>query len=171
MQVPVSSLTLLGMLMACGLSTQSLARREIGNIPVGATAYVVCHGHLLAREDQEYISLNPIPIVVDVGIDPASLETFNGTSDTPEPLASAEFERQLEASFGGAASAQCHLSKSAAAARAMLEFWQGQYGPPGYAAPRLVTWTGPSPDTRQARNQGRRKSAATNVRSKRIDPR
>lgn len=152
-------LLLLGTLLASIPTAHSFGRRDVGNIPIGATAYVVCHGSLVAREGQEFISLEPIPILVDGKIDPASLETFNGTSDTPEATTSEEFKHYLEASLGSPASGQCHLSASLAAARGMLDFWYGQYGPPANPQPRLISWAGPVPEARKPKHPGRRQAA------------
>ena len=126
---------------------------------MGATAYLVCHGNLLANEDQEFIGLEPVPIRVNARIDPAALETFNGTSDTPEASASATFQHYLEADFGGPANAQCHLSESLAAGQAMLDFWYGQYGPRANAKPRLVSWAGPVPGLPKQRHASRKEAA------------
>jgi hypothetical protein len=156
-----SCLLLLGLFAASLPSTHSFGRREIGKIPLGATAYLVCHGHLLAHEDQEFINVEPVPVLVNAGIDPAALETFNGTSDTPEASASAQFQHALEASYGGPGAAQCHLSDSLSASRAMLGFWQGQYGPPANAQPKLVAWSGPAaemPPVRHAKRGGKTKN-------------
>ena len=154
-----SSLAVVAVLYIGASFTPAWARRELATIPVGATAFVVCHGNLAAREDQEYLSAQPFPIIVDDGMAPAALETFNGTSDTPEPRISGLFRLHLEATLGGAANAACHLSANAAAAQSMLVFWQGQYGPPGNAPPKLLAWAPPTPDAPKARNRSRRETA------------
>ena len=154
-------LLVLGIFIASIPATPGLVRREVGRIPPGATAYLVCHGHLLAHEDQEYISLEPVPLLVDRRIDPASLETFNGTSDTPEASASARFQHFLEARSGGPATGLCHLSASMSAAQTMLDFWQGDYGPPTNAKPRLISWGGPAPELPKKRHESRRDAART----------
>jgi hypothetical protein len=153
------SFFIFGLTLACIVTTPAAARRELGRIEVGATAYLVCHGNLLGRENQEYISSEPVPIIVGPKIEAAALETLNGASDTPEPFAGSQFKMYLEANFGAPASGQCHLADSVPAAREMLDFWQGQYGPPANAEPKFVSWSGPAPDVpvRQAR-RGKAKS-------------
>jgi hypothetical protein len=154
-------LLVLGIFIASIPTAPGFGRREVGKIPLGATAYLVCHGHMLAHEDQEYISLEPVPVLVDARIDPASLETFNGTSDTPEASASGQFQHFLEASSGGPATGQCHLSESQSTAQAMLDFWQGDYGPPTNAKPRLISWRGPAPELPKQRHASHRDAART----------
>jgi hypothetical protein len=158
----------LGIFVATLCTTPGFGRRDVGKIPVGATAYLVCHGHLLAHEDQEFIGTNPVPILVDGTIDPAALETFNGTSDTPEASASTQFQRFLEASSGGTATGQCHVSESLSAAQAMLDFWQGEYGPPANAKPQPISWPGPAPNLPVDRNAARRAAADTKAPSKQL---
>lgn len=151
--------SLIGVLILCTSPAQSLVRRELGTIPLGATAFAVCHGNVAARQSQEYISAEPFPIVVRRGFDPAALETFNGASDTPEPQLSAEFRQHLETALGAPATAECHLSESTAAAQSLIEFWQGQYGPPANAPPQALAWAPPVVDAPPVRQRGRRQAA------------
>lgn len=155
-------LLLLGTLIASLPAAPGFGRRDVGRIPVGAIAYLVCHGHSLGHEDQEYIGVNPIPLRVDATIDPAALETFNGSSDTPEASASTQFQHFLEARSGGPATGQCHLSESLSAAQTMLDFWQGEYGPPANARPQPISWAGPAPDAAKSKHASRREEARSN---------